>query len=58
MREYTIYSKWLANALRNQGFRLLRSEPNPKRPQYDCWVFQDNTDLQIAISYMTRNRNK
>lgn len=56
MKEYTIYSKWLAMALRNQGFKMLRTEANPKRPQFDCWIFQDNPDLQIAISYMTRNK--
>lgn len=57
-KEYTIYSKWLAYALRKQGFKLLRAEINPNFPQYDCWVFENNTDLQIAISCLTRARKK
>ena len=58
MKEKTIYTKWLAYKLRQQGFKLLRTEINPNFPQFDCWVFEDNTDLQIAISYLTRQRKK
>ena len=54
--EYTIYAKWLAIKLREEGFRIIRTEVNQKHPQYDCWVFEDSTDLQIAISYLTKNK--
>ena len=54
--EFTIYTKWLAYELRKQGFRIIRTEVNPNFPQYDCWVFEDNTDLQIAIRYLTQQR--
>ena len=54
--EYTIYSKWLAYGLRKQGFKLLRTEINPNFPQFDCWVFENNTDLQIAITCLTEAR--
>lgn len=53
-KEYTIYTKWLAYELRKQGFRIIRTEINPNFPQFDCWVFENNTDLQIAISSLTR----
>ena len=33
-KEYTIYSKWLALALRGQGFRLIRTGINQNFPQY------------------------
>lgn len=56
-KEYTIYAKWLAVALRKQGFRIIRTEINEKQPQYDCWVFENNTDLQIAISYLTKRHH-
>lgn len=55
-KEYKIYAKWLAIALRQQGFRIIRTEINERFPQYDCWVFEDNDDLQIAISYLTRQK--
>lgn len=58
MREKIIYTKWLAFALRNQGFKLLRTEINPNFPQFYCWVFEDNTDLQIAIRCLTEDRKQ
>ena len=58
IKEYTIYSKWLAYALRKQGFRLIRTEINPNFPQFDCWVFENNIDLQIAISALSQKRKK
>lgn len=54
--EYTIYTKWLANALINQGFRVIRTEANKKQPELICWIFENNADLQIAIRYLTHNR--
>lgn len=57
-KEYTIYSKWLAYELRKQGFRLIRTDINRNFPQYYCWVFEDCTDLQIAIRYLTEKRKK
>lgn len=53
-KEYTIYTRWLAVELRKQGFRIIRTEINERFPQYDCWVFENNTDLQIAIGYLTK----
>lgn len=53
-KEFTIYARWLAVKLREEGFRIIRTEVNEKHPQYDCWVFEDSKDLQIAISYLTR----
>lgn len=57
-KEYTIYSKWLAYGLRKQGFKLLRTEINPNHPQFECWVFENNIDLQIAITCITEARKK
>ena len=54
--EYTIYARWLAYELRKQGFRIIRTEPNEQKPQYDTYIFENSEDLQIAISYLTRTR--
>lgn len=56
MREYTIYSKWLALALRKQGIRFIRAEINPHFPQFYCWVFEDTEKLQEAIRFLTTQR--
>lgn len=57
-KEYTIYSKWLAYALRKQGFRIIRTEINPNFPQFDCWVFENSVDLQLAIVCLTKDRKQ
>lgn len=57
-KEYTIYSKWLAYALRQQGFRIIRTEINPNFPQFDCWVFENSVDLQLAIVCLSKDRKK
>lgn len=55
-KEYTIYSKWLAYELRKQGFRLIKTDINKNFPQYICWVFENNDDLQIAIRQLSAKR--
>lgn len=54
-KEFTIYAKWLAYRLREQGFRLIRTGINEKKPQYDTYIFEDSLDLQIAITQLTKN---
>lgn len=56
-KEYTIYTKWLALRLREQGFRLIRTGINPNFPQFITYVFEDNEDLHIAVRQLT-NKNK
>lgn len=57
-KEFTIYTKWLAAALRNQGFRLIRVGVNENFPQYDTYIFENNLDLQIAIRQLTEKRKQ
>lgn len=52
--EYTIYARWLAVELRKQGFRIIRTEINEQRPQYDTYIFENSVDLQNAITYLTK----
>ena len=56
--EYTILSKWLEAALRKQGFRVVRTEPNRKDNTKQVWVFENNVDLQIAITCLIQKRKK
>lgn len=55
-KEYTIYTKWLAYELRKQGFKIIRTDINPNFPQFNCWVFENSTDLQLAIICLTKDR--
>ena len=55
-KEFTVYSKWLAYELRQQGFRLIKTDINKNFPQFICWVFENSEDLQIAIRCLTEKR--
>lgn len=54
--EYTVYTKWLALKLREQGFRLIRTGINQNFPQYITYVFEDCEDLHIAIRALTKKQ--
>ena len=54
VKEYAIYSRRLAYALRQQGFRIIRTEVNELKPQFDVYIFENSVDLQIAITSLTR----
>ena len=56
--EYTVYTKWLALALREQGFRLIRTGINTNFPQYITYVFEDCEDLHFAIRQLSAKRNR
>ena len=53
-KEYVIYTRWLALALRKQGFRIIRTGINEYNPQFDTYVFENSVDLQLAISFLTK----
>lgn len=53
-KEFTIYTRWLAVALREQGYKILRTEVNKFHPQFDVYVFEDSQELQEAMLALTR----
>lgn len=53
-KEFTIYTRWLAVALRKQGFKILRTEVNKFHPQFDVYVFEDSQELQEAMLALTK----
>ena len=56
MKEYIIYTRWLALALREQGFKIIRTEINKYHPQFDTYVFKDSEELQDAIAKLTNRK--
>ena len=52
-----IYSKSVALELRKMGFKIIRTEPNEKYPQYDTYIFQSDHDLEYALTQITRYRS-
>lgn len=58
MNEKAIYTRWLAFALRSQGFQLLRTEINPNFPELKVYIFKNSPELSSAMSRITKERAK
>ena len=46
---YIIYMPRVAAALRDLGFKLIKTTANIKKPQYDVYWFKDTPELRAAI---------
>lgn len=46
---YIIYMPRIAAALREMGFKIIKTTPNIKKPQYDVYWFEDTQELRAAI---------
>ena len=46
---YIIYMPRVAAALRDLGFKLIKTTANIKKPQYDVYWFEDTKELRAAI---------
>lgn len=46
---YTVYTKWIAYELRKRGFKILGVQPNPHKPEFDCYLFEDNENLHTVM---------
>ena len=54
--EKVIYSKWLALALRKEGFKLIGTGINENFPQFDTYIFEYTAELDKAIGRLTNSR--
>lgn len=52
-----IYTKSVALELRKRGFKIIRTEPNENYPQYDVYVFENNTHLKEVLTEITNSRS-
>lgn len=50
----TIYTRWLAEYLVNQGFRVIGLKPNPNHPELCCWAFENTEALKTALTTITQ----
>lgn len=51
-----IYTRWLAECLVNQGFRVIGLRPNPNHPNFCCWVFENTEALNSALTTITQQK--
>lgn len=45
-----IYTLKLASKLIELGYQPITIMPNPKHPQFNCWVFKDTPEFEQALS--------
>lgn len=56
MKEKIIYTSWLAFALQEAGFEILKTGKNPHHPQYDTYIFEDSAELRQALTQLTKKQ--
>lgn len=49
MKYFNCYSAKLAGYLRKQGFKILGTRVNMKKPQYDIFLFEETKELLQAV---------
>ena len=57
-KTYRIYSRWLALALRKQGFKIINTDINEYHPEYTVWIFEDSPELQAAITQLSNTHKR
>lgn len=50
-----IFSRKMALELRKRGFRIVGTEPNFYKPQFDVYLFQETEKLHKAITEISNN---
>lgn len=56
MKTYRIYTRWLAVALRREGFKMVATDVNEFHPKFDVYIFEDTEEFQQAITRITKSR--
>jgi hypothetical protein len=49
-----VFSSKVANQLCHMGFRIIGTEPNMIKPQYDVFLFEETEELLNAFDYIQR----
>jgi hypothetical protein len=54
MSNKVIYSLKIHIALRMAGFEPVFEMPNPRKPQYTCWIYEDTPELEEVFDRCIR----
>ena len=52
--EKKIFNRRIALELRRKGFKIIKTEPNFYKPEFDVYIFEDSDDLQSALTELTQ----
>ncbi len=50
MKTFTVYMPRIASRLMSRGFKVIEIIPNPKKPQYRAFVFEETQDFLKAFT--------
>ena len=56
METKTIFTRRMAYELRKNGFKIIRTEPDKKHPEFDNYIFEDSEELQKAMAQISNKR--
>lgn len=45
-----IYKRTIALELRKKGFKIVGVEPNPDKPYFDVYIFEDTAEFQKGLT--------
>ena len=46
----TIYARWVCEQLLQLGFRPVDIFPNPLKPEFMCWAFEQTKEFDEALT--------
>lgn len=47
---YKIFSRSIAIELRKKGFKIIKTEPNYKKPEFDVYFFKDTPEFRKTLN--------
>ena len=53
---YVIYSRWLAAKLRDAGFPIIKVKANPRKPEFDCYLFENSSEFQEMLTEISKSK--
>ena len=56
MRTKKIYTRKVAYELRKMGLKILKTEPNEFKPEFNVYIFEDTPELQAALGEYMKNK--
>lgn len=54
MQIKTIYTLWIAQRLAQAGFQIINVRPNPQRPWFNCYDFEETPELLAEFTRVTK----
>lgn len=56
MNYFIVYKPELAAKLIRQGFKLIKTEPSRKKPNFVVYVFENTLEFQLAFQALMENK--